>query len=109
MGLVHKLLIVVSLLCVVGGFVAALAAHLLLQFYIDHERMKNETGAPGWRIFGSIQAPIAMVAELSSGRPIPYVSRRYGDTSGNSVPAIFLLPSGCEFFRITSTRGGISH
>ena len=47
----HMLTATVAL-CLVGAF----AAHLLLQFYIDHKRVKKETGEPGWKIFGSALA-----------------------------------------------------
>jgi hypothetical protein len=41
-----------------GGFIGAFAAHILLQFQIDHRRVKEETGQPGWKILGSILAPM---------------------------------------------------
>lgn len=42
----------------VSCFLASLAAHLLLQFYIDHERVQRETGEPGWKVFGSMMASV---------------------------------------------------
>ncbi len=46
-----------STVTALAGFIGAFAAHVLLQFRIDHDRMKRETGESGWRIFGSILAP----------------------------------------------------
>jgi hypothetical protein len=40
----------------VSCFAASFAAHVLLQFYIDHARVKEETGEPGWKVFGSMLA-----------------------------------------------------
>ena len=37
-------------------FFASFAAHILLQFYIDHDRIKSELGEPGWKVLGSMQA-----------------------------------------------------
>lgn len=41
----------------VAAFVSACIAHLVLHFCIDRERVKEETGEPGWKIFGSVLAP----------------------------------------------------
>ncbi len=46
-----------STVTALAGFIGAFAAHLLLQFRIDHDRVRRETGESGWRIFGSILAP----------------------------------------------------
>ena len=54
--LLPLLLQVVGISAVIG-FVGAMAAHIQLQFCIDHRRVKRETGEPGWKIFGSILAP----------------------------------------------------
>ena len=40
------------------SFIGAFAAQMMLQFYVDHDRVKNETGESGWKIFGSILAPM---------------------------------------------------
>jgi hypothetical protein len=39
-------------------FLASFAAHILLQFYIDHDRIKKELGEPGWKVLGSMQASV---------------------------------------------------
>src|SRR4051812_45241809 len=38
------------------SFFASFAAHVALQFYIDHERIKKELGELGWKVLGSMQA-----------------------------------------------------
>ena len=43
-------------LCVIAA-IAHFASIIILQFFIDHERVKEETGEPGWKIVGSIMAP----------------------------------------------------
>ena len=40
-----------------ASILGAVAAHIQLQFCIDHERVKKETGHPGWKILGSVLAP----------------------------------------------------
>jgi len=40
------------------SFVGALVAHLQLQFYIDRQRVKAETGHDGKKIIGSVLAPV---------------------------------------------------
>jgi hypothetical protein len=40
-----------------ASILGAVAAHIQLQFYIDYERVKKETGHPGWKILGSVLAP----------------------------------------------------
>ena len=52
---------IVMALCTVvllGGFIGAFAAHMLLQFRIDHNRVLRETGEPGWKVLGSMLAPV---------------------------------------------------
>jgi len=51
-----QILKVVGGLVIVIAFIAGGAAHLVLQFYIDHRRVKTETGEPGWKMLGSILA-----------------------------------------------------
>jgi hypothetical protein len=50
------LLAICSALCVAAA-IAHLGSALILQFLIDHDRVKSETGEPGWKIFGSSAAP----------------------------------------------------
>jgi hypothetical protein len=56
MKLVVQILFLIGGFIAVAGFVGAFAAHVKLQFCIDHRRVKEETGEPGWKIFGSILA-----------------------------------------------------
>lgn len=73
-----KLLLGLSTLVAIGAFVAAFAAHILLQFQIDHDRVKHETGEPGWKIFGSLLAPVDFYKEQAR---IIWKIQRFGLTS----------------------------
>lgn len=57
MSTLLPLLLQIISMSAVGGLVGAMAAHLQLQFCIDHRRVKEETGEPSWKILGSILAP----------------------------------------------------
>ena len=45
------------------SFIVAFAAHIQLQFCIDRERVRKETGHEGLKILGSILAPIEFYKE----------------------------------------------
>lgn len=47
----------------VTGFVGAFAAHIQLQFCIDRERVRKETGHDGLKVLGSVMAPVEFYKE----------------------------------------------
>ena len=57
MNTVFTLLVGAGTICAVVGFIGSFVAYIQLQFYIDYDRVKKETGEPGWKLFGSLLAP----------------------------------------------------
>ena len=61
-ALLSNMLQIITTVLAIGAIGAA-AAHIQLQFLIDGRRVKEETGHPGWKIWGSWLAPMEFYKE----------------------------------------------